>query len=86
MPHHKSCKKRLKTSEKARIYNKAYRSHLRHNLRDFRRLDDAAEATAKLPALSSQLDTLVKKGIIKRNMASRLKSRLALRANGLARG
>jgi len=84
MPHHKSCKKRLKTSQKARIANRGYRTHLRHNLKEFRLLSDPTQAATRLPGLSGQLDRMVKKGIIKRNMADRLKSRLALHANQLS--
>ena len=53
MPHHKSCKKRLKTSRKARLYNRAYKSHLRSNIKEFRNLTDAAEAASRLPGLAS---------------------------------
>jgi len=84
MPHHKSCKKRLKTSKKARLYNKAYKSNMRHSLKAFRAVSSAEEATGMLPALSSQLDKLAKKGIIKRGTANRMKSRLAIRAGSLA--
>lgn len=84
MPHHKSCKKRLKTSEKSRVYNRAYVSQLRGSLKSFRALEGAEEAKAALPGLSSMLDRLAKKGIIKHNRASRLKSRLQLRVNDLS--
>jgi len=83
MPHHKSCKKRLKTSGKARVVNRAYMSQMRTRLKKFRSVENAAEATALLPELSGFLDRLAKKGIIKENRASRLKSRLQLHANGL---
>lgn len=83
MPHHKSCKKRLKTNEKSRIYNRAYTSQMRNNLKSFRALESAEEAAAALPGLSSMLDKMAKKGIIKQNRASRLKSRLQQRVNGL---
>ncbi len=83
MPHHKSCKKRLKTAEKARLANRAYMSQMRTRLKKFRSSANAAEATALLPELSGFLDRLAKKRIIKLNRASRLKSRLQLRANAL---
>ena len=84
MPHHKSCKKRLLTSEKSRIYNRAYRSQLRKSLKEFRAISSAEEASAMVPALSSQLDKLAKKGIFKHGTANRLKSRIALHVNGLS--
>jgi ribosomal protein S20 len=46
MPHHKSCKKRLKTSEKSRIHNRDYTSQMRSNLKSFRAMDSAEEAGA----------------------------------------
>ena len=84
MPHHKSCKKRLKTSEKSRIYNRAYRSHLRSSIKAFRALESREEASAMVPTLSSQLDRMAKKGILKKRMADRIKSRLALHVNRLS--
>lgn len=83
MPHHKSCKKRLKTAGKARVLNRAYMSQMRTRLKKFRSTDSVAEASALLPELSGFLDRLAKKGIIKENRASRLKSRLQLRVNAL---
>ncbi|MCB1161827.1 MAG: 30S ribosomal protein S20 [Candidatus Krumholzibacteriia bacterium] len=83
MPHHKSCKKRLKTAEKSRVYNRAYTSLMRTRLKKFRAIDKADEAAAALPEISAMLDQLAKKGIIKQNRASRLKSRLQLKANAL---
>ncbi|MBN2171858.1 MAG: 30S ribosomal protein S20 [Candidatus Krumholzibacteriota bacterium] len=84
MPHHKSCKKRLKTSVEARAYNRAYKSALRSRIKQFRGLTSAEEAAAQLPGMASMLDRLAKKRIIKRNQASRLKSRLQARVNGLS--
>ncbi|MDP6419341.1 MAG: 30S ribosomal protein S20 [Candidatus Krumholzibacteria bacterium] len=83
MPHHKSCKKRLKTSNKKRLYNRAYKTELRHKVRDFRALMDAEQATGELPGLVSMLDRLCKKGILKKETASRLKSRLYSHCNSL---
>jgi small subunit ribosomal protein S20 len=76
MPQHKSCKKRMKTDVKRRGRNRAARSTLHTELRKFRELsaDDRAGAYA---GLQSVLDRAVGKGIISRNRAARLKSRLA---------
>jgi small subunit ribosomal protein S20 len=84
MPHHKSCKKRLKTSEKSRVYNRSYRSSLRNNIKAFRALESREEASAMVPTLSSQLDRMAKKGILKKRMVDRIKSRLALRVNRMS--
>lgn len=87
MPHHKSAKKRVKTNEQRRQANVARRSRMRHALRDTRQmlgaasgaLDDAQRAT--VTGTVSLLDKMVKKGLIHRNQAARLKSRLQRRAN-----
>jgi len=84
MPHHKSCKKRLKTSQEARAYNRAYKSALRGRIKQFRGLNSAEEAAAQMPGMTSMLDRLAKKRIIKRNQARRLKSRLQARVNSLS--
>lgn len=86
MPHHKSCKKRLKTASKARQVNRAYVSQLRTRLKRFRSAESATEAGALLPELSGYLDRLAKKGIIKTARANRLKSRLQLHLNGMQQG
>lgn len=86
MPHHKSCKKRLKTAAKSRQVNRAYISQLRTRLKSFRSTESAAEAGALLPTLAGYLDRMAKKGIIKTARANRLKSRLQLRLNGLQQG
>ena len=80
MPDHKSCKKRLVTSAKRRERNRTNKAMMRGTLKEFRTLAtsaDVATKTAELPGLYSLLDTQVRKGIIPRNRASRLKSRLA---------
>ena len=76
MPHHKSCKKRLLTSRKSNLANRAERSLMRHELRDYRAMTDKDAAATKLPAMVSLLDKMAKKGVIKKEKADRLKSRL----------
>jgi small subunit ribosomal protein S20 len=80
LPHHKSCKKRLITSEVRRERNRQNKAGMRSSLRDFRKLAagaDVATKKAALPGLYSLLDRQVHKGTIPRKRASRLKSRLA---------
>jgi len=84
MPHHKSCKKRLITSRKANLSNRAERSRVRHALRDFRALSDKEAAAGQLPGMISLLDKMAKKGIIKKEKADRLKSRLYAHQRTLA--
>lgn len=76
MPQHKSCKKRMKTSAVRRERNRAARSALRLAVRKYRELATEDRAGA-YNGLQSTLDRAVSKGIISRNRAARLKSRLS---------
>jgi small subunit ribosomal protein S20 len=79
MPQHKSCFKRIKQDVKRTARNRANRANLRGSVRAFRELAPAKQP-AEYAALQSVLDKAVGKGIISRNRAARLKSRLAPRA------
>jgi small subunit ribosomal protein S20 len=76
MPHHKSAVKRLKTNEKSRQRNSAVKSNLRKQLK--RQRQDSAESGVS--GIYSELDTAVRKGVIPKARADRLKSRTARRA------
>lgn len=78
MPHHKSAAKRVKTNEKARLSNVAVRSRMRSAVRAVRSATTKAEAETALKAAISVLDRTAAKGVIKKETASRQKSRLAL--------
>jgi small subunit ribosomal protein S20 len=79
MPQHKSAKKRVKTNLKRQMRNRAARSTLRKTLKQFREMspEDKAKAGQDLQAT---LDKAASKGIIPRNRAARLKSRLTSRS------
>lgn len=87
MPHHKSCKKRVKTNEERRQRNAARRSRMRHVLRDARTTVQTAtapltdEQIAQLRLTASLLDRMERKGLIHANKAARLKSRLDRQAS-----
>ena len=76
MPHHKSCKKRMRTSDEARTSNRAYRSNLRSLIRDVRAAENQSDAQAKYTEVTSLLDRLTRKGILHKNRAASCKSRL----------
>ncbi len=76
MPQHKSCEKRIKQDVKRTARNRADRGNLRTAVRAFRELE-AAKRVGTYSELQSMLDRAVKKGIISKNRAARLKSRLA---------
>jgi small subunit ribosomal protein S20 len=76
MPQHKSNEKRLKQDVKRTARNRAARGNLRTAVRKYRELD-LARRPEEYAALQSLLDRAVKKGIISKNRAARLKSRLS---------
>lgn len=76
MPQHKSAKKRVKTNLKRQMRNRAGRSALRRALRKYRELA-AEDRPAAYSHIQSVLDKATGKGLIPRNRAARLKSRLA---------
>lgn len=76
MPQHKSCKKRVKTNLKRQSRNRAARSVLRKALRAYRE-SAGDERAAAYSNIQSVLDRAVGKGLIPRNRAARLKSRLS---------
>ena len=61
MPHTKSCKKRVKTSEKARRANRAVRSAIRTSLKIIRTSDSLEEIKAEVPVLYSRMDKAARK-------------------------
>ena len=81
MPHHKSAKKRLKTSKERRLRNRENRAAMRGSIKAFRTLvaggAEDADRPGELSRIYSLLDVQARKGIIHPNKASRLKSRLA---------
>ena len=76
MPHHKSCVKRLRKSGEERVRNNALKTLLRKTMKDVRAKLDEGEAIDLNQAYSS-IDNVCGKGVIPKNRASRLKSRLA---------
>lgn len=80
--------KRIRITERRTQINKARKSRLRFQIRRLRKLlsdsKNAAEAQAALPKVFSEVDRAAKNGIIKKNTASRYKSRLTKRVRALA--
>ncbi len=73
MAHHKSAKKRIKTSEKKRVRNKAALSKVKTLVKEMRTSPTPKALTRAYQAL----DRASKHGIMHPNKAARLKSRLA---------
>lgn len=84
MPHKKSAKKRIGTSQKAQLQNRHYRTMMRTTIKKLRTTTDKVTAELQYKKTSSILDRLVSKGIIHRNQAARKKSRLSKFIHSLA--
>ena len=76
MANSKASKKRVFIGERNALRNQAIKSRTRAKNVD--------EAKSALQAAYKELDKAVTKGVIKKNTASRKKSRLALKVNKLA--
>ena len=80
MANHSATKKDVRQATKRRERNKYYGKTTRNAIREFR---DAKgkEAGEKFPGVASMIDKLAKRGIIHKNKAANLKSKLAKKAN-----
>ncbi|MFH2049338.1 MAG: 30S ribosomal protein S20 [bacterium] len=78
MPHHKSCKKRVKTSVIQRDRNRGYRSQLRAAIRDLRAETNKETAATRYREVTSIIDNAVTRRLLHKRNADRNKSRLAL--------
>lgn len=85
MANHSATKKDVRQAAKRRERNKYYGKTTRNAIRKLDEVKDAKEAAAKIPATSSMIDKLARKGVIHKNKAANLKSKLVKRINKLAK-
>jgi small subunit ribosomal protein S20 len=81
-----SALKRMRQTERRTLVNRMRKSRLRRQIRAIRRLIDQKDpngAAAILPQTFSLVDRSAKWGIIKKNTASRYKSRIVKRIKSL---
>lgn len=83
MANHKSALKRIRANNKKRLENRYYAKTMRNSLKEIRLIEDKSTAMQKLPAMTSLIDKLAKKGIIHKNKAANLKSGLMKKINKL---
>jgi small subunit ribosomal protein S20 len=83
MANHKSALKRIRSTESRRLRNRYFGKTMRNAVRDFRALTDKKEAEAKFGELVSMIDKNAKRGIIHKNKAANLKSKLTTKLNTL---
>ena len=80
MANHKATKKDTRQAAKRTERNKYYGKTTRNAIRDFKVLK-GAEMGKKFPEVAAMVDKLAKKGVIHKNKAANLKSKLARKAN-----
>jgi small subunit ribosomal protein S20 len=79
MANHSATKKDARQAAKRRDRNRYYGKTTRNAIRDLKTLE-GAEAGKQLPSVISMIDKLAKRGIIHRNKAANLKSKLSRKA------
>ena len=81
MANHKATKKDVRQAAKRRDTNRYYGKTTRNAIRDLKANTDVKVYGEQLPDVISQIDKLAKRGIIHKNKAASLKSKLAKKAN-----
>ena len=87
MANTKQAKKRAVQSEKRRARNRSVVTRVRNVVKSLRRTaeTEAAKVGGMLSGAISELDVAVRKGVLHRKTASRLKSRISKTANKAAK-
>jgi len=76
MANHSATKKDVRKSRKRNERNRYYGKTTRNAIRDLKAIDGKEGALEKLPGVSAMIDKLAKRGIIHKNKAANLKSKL----------
>ena len=81
-----SAKKAQRASLRRRLFNARRKKAMKDTVRDISKFIEAKskDAAATLPKLYQAVDKAVKRGVIKKNTAARMKSRVAKRLKALA--
>lgn len=80
MPIKKSAKKNVRKNKRQKARNVDKKNVLKKTIKEYKKAllaDNIEEATKKLPLVYKKLDKAAKTNVIKKNKASRLKSRLS---------
>ena len=84
MANHKDALKRIRQTEKRRLHNRYYAKNMRNEVKKFRALTSKSEAEGQHSRLYSIIDKVAKRGIIHKNKAANLKSKLTRFTNKLS--
>ena len=84
MANHKATKKDVRQAAKRRDRNRYYGKTTRNAIRDLKANKEKKAFEENMPAVASMIDKLAKRGVIHKNKAANLKSKLAKKALTLA--
>ena len=84
MANHKATKKDTRQAAKRRDRNRYYGKTTRNAIRELKEVKEEKAYTDELPNVISMIDKLAKKGVIHKNKASNLKSKLSKKAKATA--
>ncbi|MEO9210500.1 MAG: 30S ribosomal protein S20 [Ginsengibacter sp.] len=76
MANHSATKKSVRKSTKRNERNRYQGKTTRNAIRAFKAIDNKADASVKINDIASKIDKLAKRGIIHKNKAANLKSKL----------
>jgi small subunit ribosomal protein S20 len=80
MANHKATKKDMRQASKRRERNRYYGKTTRNAIRDLKEVKEEKAYGESLPNVISMIDKLAKKGVIHKNKAANLKSKLSKKA------
>ncbi|HRP30631.1 MAG TPA: 30S ribosomal protein S20 [Agriterribacter sp.] len=84
MANHKATKKDIRQAAKRRERNRYYGKTTRNAIRDLKAITEQNGAKEKISSVESLVDKLAKRGVIHKNKAANIKSKLAKKVNALA--
>jgi small subunit ribosomal protein S20 len=85
MANHSATRKSVRKTATRNERNRYQGKTTRNAIRDFKLIDAKATAAESLPKLASKIDKLAKRGIIHKNKAANLKSKLTRSVQALAK-
>lgn len=77
MANHAATKKSVRQTKTRNERNRYQGKTTRNAIRDFKKIDNKETANAQFPELASKIDKMAKSGLIHKNKAANLKSKLA---------
>lgn len=83
MPQHKSAEKRVRQNNKKRARNVQKKTQIKTSIKNVKNASDKEQAQNELKAAISILDRMSTKGLIHKNKAANLKSKLSKKVNGM---